>query len=253
MTVSSEENNLKASLPTQAWPAQAWPLWWLKVVLFLGCAVAVIFGLWPEVDLTLSRLFYRPGAGFWVDDWTLVESMRMALWRLSIVMALAAFGVTLFGRSEGWLGAPKRVWTYVAALYLMGPGLLVDRILKQYWGRARPSTVSDFGGTAEFTPFYRISDQCPSNCSFVSGEGAGAMTFAIALMVLLPFWRNTLSHGECRLAQVLSGLVLALTALQRVAAGGHFVSDVLAAYILMAGMAFGLQKLFVVSANPTWV
>jgi lipid A 4'-phosphatase len=226
------------------WPSQEWPVLWIKLTAMASLAIMVIFGLWPGLDLAVTGYFYSPADSFWVRQSAVIETLRMGLWRLSAIMVLFALAAVVFGASEGWLGIPKRAWIYVVALYVLGPGLLVDRVLKQYWGRARPSQVLDFGGTAEFTPVYKITDQCLSNCSFVSGEGAGAMAFVIALLVLLPFWKAALSAFVYRAAQGLALLVLVGAGWQRVGSGGHFLSDILMSYCLVLLVALGLQKLF---------
>ena len=67
--------------------------------------------------------------------------------------------------------------------FCFGPGLVVNGVLKAFWGRARPSQILEFGGAAQFTPPVQIADQCARNCSFVSGEASGVTMLAIAIGV----------------------------------------------------------------------
>ena len=104
----------------------------------------------------------------------------------------------------------------------LAPGIVVNLILKNHWGRPRPGQIDAiFGGDASLSS---TSGRSPTtarrNCSFVSGEGSSA----IWLMVVALLCR---SAGRCRLPSS-SGLMLAIAlSLNRIAFGGHFLSDVL--------------------------
>ncbi|MEI9804295.1 MAG: hypothetical protein WDN48_07260 [Pseudolabrys sp.] len=56
----------------------------------------------------------------------------------------------------------------------LGPGLAVNVLLKDHWGRPRPIDVTQFGGMDKFVPWWDPRGACPNNCSFVSGDVAGA-------------------------------------------------------------------------------
>ena len=62
---------------------------------------------------------------------------------------------------------------FLAVSLLLAPGLLVNVVLKEVSARPRPNQVENFGGSAEFRPWFRFDGACRSNCSFVSGEGVG--------------------------------------------------------------------------------
>ena len=44
-------------------------------------------------------------------------------------------------------GVPGRAAVFLVLSLLLGPGLLVNVILKDNWGRPRPGSVVEFGGT----------------------------------------------------------------------------------------------------------
>ena len=99
----------------------------------------------------------------------------------------------------------------------LGPGLLVNTMLKDHSHRPRPAQVQQFGGLEAFRPFYRFDGACLRNCSFVSGEGSTAFwTVAPALLVPLAY------RAPAVAAALLFG---AMTGLLRMAFGGHFLSD----------------------------
>jgi membrane-associated PAP2 superfamily phosphatase len=125
----------------------------------------------------------------------------------------------------------------VAALAL-GPGLVVNLLFKSLWGRARPVQIDQFGGDAAFTPAWVISDACQSNCSFVSGEGSSAAWIVGVLLVVTP--------ARWRPAVLPLGLVYALAlSMNRLAFGGHFLSDILLSWALTALVMAGVYRVTV--------
>src|SRR5439155_6835543 len=110
-----------------------------------------------------------------------------------------------------------------AVVFLLGtlalaPGLMANFALKEHWGRSRPIDVKEFRGAERFVPWWDPRGDCPTNCSFVSGDvSAGFWTLAPAALTP-PAWR-ALAYGGALVFG--SGL-----AIMRMAAGGHFLTDV---------------------------
>lgn len=215
----------------------------LRLAIALMLAFAV-FAIWPQVDIAVSSWFYRPGAGFWLAGDPLVEGVRNLVWDLSIlvfVLSAAVCGFALVRRRAG--GEQGRVAGFVFLLYLLGPILLVDGILKRFWGRARPATITEFGGDRAFTPPWLPSDQCASNCSFVSGEGSAAAALALSFLVCAPIARRHLPRWAFSL-YVAAGVILPATGLAlRVVTGRHFLSDTVFAVLFVSAIALGLHRL----------
>ncbi len=113
-------------------------------------------------------------------------------------------------------------------------------ILKDNWGRARPSQIEEFGGVAQFTPPLLFADECKRNCSFVSGEGATIASVMIVLVVLLwhafPDRRRLLVAGAVPIGII--GTFL------RIIKGRHFLSDTLFAALFSALVILVLYGLF---------
>jgi membrane-associated phospholipid phosphatase len=128
---------------------------------------------------------------------------------------------------------------FLAASLAAGPGLLVNEGFKAHVHRPRPAHVRDFGGEAPFQPFYRLDGPCAKNCSFPSGETAAAFWMvAPAALAPAPF------QVPCLAAAALFGVV---TGGFRIAAGAHFLSDVLFSGWLMD---LTLTCLWVVMMKP---
>ncbi|MDI9597967.1 MAG: phosphatase PAP2 family protein [Acidobacteriota bacterium] len=106
--------------------------------------------------------------------------------------------------------------------YFLGAGIIVNVALKDNFGRARPRNAVPFGGGQEFTPAFVVSDQCTTNCSFSSGDGAGAF-FTLALA-------RALGRKRALLGAVAYGCLVSFA---RIAAGAHFLSDIVVSFFVM--------------------
>jgi membrane-associated phospholipid phosphatase len=117
-----------------------------------------------------------------------------------------------------------RAFAFLALSLALGPGLLVNLLLKDHWHRPRPVQVEAFGGTMPFRPYYRADGACRRNCSFVSGEGSTAV-WCLAPALLAP--------PPLQTAAVLAAVAFSAgTCVLRMAFGGHFLSDVVFAALL---------------------
>ncbi|GLK49009.1 phosphoesterase [Brevundimonas intermedia] len=204
-------------------------------------AISVYFLTFPGVDIAVSRLFYRPDAGFFLADNPLLKALRKSSTVVLALLLLAVIGRlawrALHRRS---LGAAARRAVFTLAALAIGPGLVVNLVLKGLWGRARPIQIDQFGGDAAFSPVWVISDGCQSNCSFVSGEGSSAAWMVGVLLVLTPAkWRPVVLPVAVVYAFALS--------MNRLAFGGHFLSDILLSWALTALVMAGVYRVTVAS------
>lgn len=197
---------------------------------------ALIFLVWPGLDLGAAALFAR-GGGRFVGQTPTGEALRRIAADLPLLI-MTTFALLFVARKRGWtrLWAPSGAGLLVMALSLvLGPGLLVNVVLKDHSHRPRPAQVVEFGGTERFQPFYSFAGECPRNCSFVSGEGSAAFwTLAPALLVPPPV----------RLVAVAAALVFGTTTgVLRMAFGGHFLSDTVFAALLTWLVVVGCWRL----------
>lgn len=214
----------------------------VALLLLAVCAtlVFVTFAIWPDIDLWVTALFHDPVHGFGAVDQGVADVLRRIIWRLSeclLAVSLAALGIGAWTKGAV-LDIPRRVWAYIMLLYLLGPGLLVDAILKPLWGRARPADVIEFGGTLRFTPPHILSGECSRNCSFTAGEVAGAVALAIAVTLILTRLGPRIPAMLWRFGVAVSAIVVLFVAFQRIGAGRHFLSDSIlsAIFVSMVGL-----------------
>jgi lipid A 4'-phosphatase len=184
------------------------------------------FVAFPQIDLAFARFFTVDGRSFHADSHWLFHAFSGAITLIGhalsailvISLAISSFSQVARARAGQWLREQRRVSAFLLLSLIIGPGLLVNGF-KAITGRARPEEVREFGGTSRFTPAFVISDQCGHNCSFVSGDAAGA-TFAVAGCFIA-------GSRRARKAWLIGGLSFgALVGLARIMSGRHFLSDV---------------------------
>ena len=203
---------------------------------WVGAVVALLL-VFPAIDLTVSAWFWDPARHVFVGrTWGPAEWVRLGMprWLLGGVAVVA--GLWLAGEAAGrvLLGVSRRVALYLLGSLALGPGLVVNVLLKDHWGRPRPSTILEFGGSHSYVAPLAITDGCARNCSFPSGHAAlGFWLVAVALLAP-PRWRPW-AIGAAALAGALVGLV-------RIAQGGHFLSDVVFSAIITISISLWLYR-----------
>jgi lipid A 4'-phosphatase len=200
----------------------------------------------PSVDLWVSGLFYNPQHGFTLANWPpvhdLTASVRWITLAILLVVAVGAGWLRLTGRPL-WRFDRNALIFLVVALAI-GPGILVNTVLKDHWGRARPYQVEAFGGPHQFTPAPLPADQCERNCSFVSGHAALGFSL-VGFAFLLPVGRR---RNRVLAAALAFG---ALVGLARIAAGHHFLSDVVDAGLVVVAASWLLHRWLVIHDGAT--
>ena len=213
----------------------------LRDGIVLTTILAMIFTVWPALDLWVSGLFYSESHGFWLGKVDVIQNLRKAIWSLILLTLFFSLAALIFSKVVRTT-TPRldKVWEVIVLTYLLGPALLVNAILKEHWGRARPSTITEFGGPRDFTPALIPTDQCATNCSFVSGEGAGATAMLIALLLIL---RNMVPGRYTRAATLAAFIIAGIGMSLRVIMGRHFFSDTILAALFVTLIALAILQL----------
>jgi lipid A 4'-phosphatase len=197
----------------------------LIIALAIAVVAGLVFGVYPELDLRVARHFYRvvdssKNAFAWRIYPPVMLARDIGLWigALLAVPAIAALVIKLILPRRKLLMSGRAIVFLIATLAL-APGLLVNVLLKDHWGRPRPIDVTQFGGDQHFVAWWDPRGDCPANCAFVSGDVAGAFWAMAPAALAPPQWR-ALAFG----AALALGTGMAVI---RVMAGGHFLSDVI--------------------------
>jgi lipid A 4'-phosphatase len=202
--------------------------------------LGLLFLLVPSIDLAATGLFYVPGEGFPLGTWAPLEAVEDAVpWITKLIVATVALGavwLALIGRPLWRLD--RKALVFLVAATALGPGLIANTVLKDNWGRARPYQTDLFGGTRQFTPAPLPGVQCERNCAFVSGHAALAFSL-VSFALLLPVGRRR------RLAVAVAAGFGMLVGIGRIAAGGHFLSDVVYAGLIVIATSWLLYEAIV--------
>ena len=205
-------------------------------------AIAVILPVtvFPVFDLTVSSWFFDAAAQhFPIRDSLWAEWVRKQ-WPIYMFGAIGLIPlIWLWGvvTKNPVLGLTKLPTLFLILSLALGPGLLINFVLKDHWGRPRPATITQFGGPNEFFAPGMPGGACPKNCSFPSGHAALAF-WAVAPAALTPArWRRK-AIG----AALIYGLIIGTI---RIAEGGHFLSDVLYAGLITCAVTHILYKFLI--------
>jgi lipid A 4'-phosphatase len=205
----------------------------LALLTVLAAAVTAVFAATP-LDLAAARFFYRPGGSSGMDRWPLARELpwsalyRLAPW-LTAILVIAGLAALAAGVARG-RGDWRRHGIFLLLSVALGPGLLVNAVFKDHWGRPRPRDIVELGGPLH----YRVAPLPggEGGSSFPCGHCSVGFLYAAGWWV----WRRR------RPAWAWGSLAVGLAAgfalgLGRMAAGGHFLSDVIWSALLALGVA----------------
>lgn len=221
------------------------PAVWIPIVI-LAAATAILW--YSGIDLAVAKLFFSGNVSHESLDqrWPLKVAQPWKLlydWGVYPALLLGCGGLIVWIASFFWNALER--WRdpglFFALTLIVGPGILVNAVMKPYWSRPRPHATQEFGGPREFVPVGERGAG-EDDSSFPSGHAA--MGFYLMSPAFVCYRRRRFWAVLFLLLGLWSGCVMGLA---RIVAGGHFVSDVLwaggvvyfAALILALPFRFG--------------
>jgi len=205
------------------WQREAWCL------LAAALATGVVFAT-GTLDIAAARWFFRPGES---DRWPLAREFpwlifyRAASWITAalILTGLAAFALSFTTRRRHWRGAA----TLVLLAVIIGPGLIGNAVLKDHWKHPRPRDLIELGGSMHYVPSPLIGHE--GGASFPCGHCTVGFLFGLG------WWIFRGRHPRWAAVSLAAGLVVGtLLGVGRMAAGAHFLSDVIWSALLAYGV-----------------
>ena len=196
-------------------------------------AVALLaIGLFASgaLDIAAARAFYDPEPP---DHWPLTHRLPWSLLYRAAPWATATLVVAgLAGLALGGHGA-RPEWRRAAVLVLLGvalgPGLLANALFKDHWQHPRPRDLIEFGGPLHYVPSPLVGTE--GGASFPCGHCCVGFMFAAGWWI----WRRR--RPAWAVASLTGGLALgSLLGVGRMAAGAHFLSDILWSALLAFGV-----------------
>ena len=109
----------------------------------------------------------------------------------------------------------KKKISIIFISFLIGPGLLVNYVFKNHWGRPRPYEVLRDGQV--FQSFWKMNANKPNNNSFPSGHASVGFFLGVPFLVFSRRKSGIITSS-------IFGLIIGFT---RIVQGGHYLSDVL--------------------------
>jgi membrane-associated PAP2 superfamily phosphatase len=216
----------------------------LVVVVAILAAATVVFRA-TGLDLAVADAFREPCCSWPVAEqplWRLLYRYGVFAGVLLAAGALVTFTLSYWYPSR--LLAWRRPALFLVLVAALGPGLLINVVFKDHYGRPRPREVQELGGQERFLPVWTKGSD-PQAKSFPCGHCSMGFYLSTPYLVLRRRRRKT------AIAVGLLGLAYGgLMGVARMAAGGHFLSDVVWAGGMTWLVAIGLYLVLDVDRPP---
>lgn len=223
--------------------------------LTLATIIAIlVFALFSNLDLAVSRLFYKQGEGFIYSHALFSRAIYDSVRYVTIIIVLSGLLVLLYDMlkkpcpnfSKKFLQPiikkipfTKRQIYFLFLILIITPGIVVHWIIKPEWERARPRQIVEFGGDKQFTSFYHLNAGQDGK-SFASGHSATAFS-----LVALAYMFSARGRRKVFIATLSYAIIVGFC---RIWQGGHFLSDITFSGILTLWTIY-LMKIFYLERN----
>lgn len=225
MVTSTEVNETECAGHYRTQP----PIW---TPLILLAVVSVIVRA-CDIDRFWQRELWSPNYGWRGADNALFQfPYRYGTWPALTVAGASAVTWVTSKVTGKWRGL-RQPALFLALLLALGPGLMVNAIFKDHFGRPRPAQTEEFGGNRSFRPVGQPGDAGEGK-SFPSGHASMGFYW---LGLFIYFWNR--KRGFAWAFGGLGMLHGLLMGVGRMAQGGHWFTDVLwsAGFVYLSGWA----------------
>jgi lipid A 4'-phosphatase len=163
-------------------------------------------GGWPNGDLFPWKLLYDVGRN------------------PAFILVAAGLGAAALSYQLPALKPWRRSGVFLALFLILGPGLLVNTVFKDGWGRPRPREITQFGGANQFHQPWQQGTRGQGR-SFPSGHAS------VAFFLIAPFFIYRRRRPRLARGWLAGGIIFGiLMSIARIVQGGHFLSDTLWAF-----------------------
>ncbi|MDH4036618.1 MAG: phosphatase PAP2 family protein [Candidatus Krumholzibacteria bacterium] len=195
--------------------------WLLPVVLLVGLTIP----FWTtSLDMGIEARFYSSAAGWeqgGAEPWHALKHYGVIPAWIVGIAALVVFVSSFWNsRARTW----RRPALFLVLALAIGPGVIVNDVFKENWGRPRPLDVTELGGDRAYVePWVKSPKEMGG--SFVSGHAA------MGFYLLVPYFLMRRRSRTKAVAVLMLGLGYGfLVGVARMVQGAHFASDVLWAF-----------------------
>lgn len=203
----------------------------LSVFMIVALASTALFWL-TNLDHWTATWFFHPEQ---VEDvwpkrhWWLWDALYDYALPFTVACGVLALLIFLASHRVGSIRGYRHKALYILLVIALGPGVFVNLVAKDHWGRPRPLHTKEFGGQYDYVPPLKIG-HTPDK-SFVCGHcSAGYAFFALYF----------LAQNYKALYLVLTLALAWIMGFSRMTSGSHYLSDILWSGYLVFLVAFAL-------------
>jgi len=196
---------------------QSPPLW---TPLALLAGFSALF-LCSDLDQSWQRQLWSPENGWFLKNHPAVQSLYgFGAWP-ALFVGISCGLIWIVSKATGRWEHLRPASLFLSLLLLIGPGLVVNTLLKDHFGRPRPVQTAEFGGKLSFQPLGE------------PGFGNGGKSFPCGHASMGFYWMGlfvyfwNLRRGVAWAFLALGIVHGSIMGLGRMAQGGHWPSDVL--------------------------
>ena len=110
--------------------------------------ICLFFYAFPQMDIQVSKMFYTKEEGFFCEDYYFAKIIFQLVPWLTYTSAIIYISLGLFQYFIGKTVNKKLL--YLTFTFIIRPGLIVNLLFKDNFGKARSIDISDLGGWAIF-------------------------------------------------------------------------------------------------------
>ncbi|MDD3050759.1 MAG: phosphatase PAP2 family protein [Candidatus Cloacimonetes bacterium] len=205
----------------------------------LSLLIGGTFFIWlTNFDLWSQKKLFFDGSG-WIygnnQPWKFLYHYGNIPALIVSIGSLILFTVSFYRKK---IALYRKKLLYLVLVMIIGPGLLINAIFKDNWGRPRPRHLTLFGGTEEYHQVWETGTNSRGK-SFPCGHAS--MGF---YLVVFYFLLREKKQKIANLVLICSIAYGTLIGFARMTQGGHFASDVLWSFGMTYLTALLLYKPF---------
>jgi membrane-associated PAP2 superfamily phosphatase len=191
------------------------------------------FFIIPDLDIILLKPFYNQATDCWyslkIPFWDFIYKYGIYFGYLLVIISLIVLSMSYWKES---LIKWRKPAFFMLFVMVMGPGVLVNGIFKEHWGRPRPRDIQQFNGPDKFVKVW-VYNKTTNGKSFPSGHASMGFYVSIPFLFLRKRYKKW-AWVFFILGTILGGLL----GFARMSAGGHFTGDVIwaAGFVWLTGI-----------------
>ncbi|PKN80778.1 MAG: hypothetical protein CVU48_00720 [Candidatus Cloacimonetes bacterium HGW-Cloacimonetes-1] len=234
--MNPKHNKLNTDTDMTAYPSRHFLLtfdFWLPVLLMMVSFYAFRSTDW---DMKLQRALFNIHSDWSYGDKALLKFVYHYGNIPSILIALSGLVVFAISFSKKKIMPYRKIGLFLLLSMILGPGLIVNSVLKDNWGRPRPREIVEFGGKYQYEPLL-VYDSASTGKSFPCGHAT------VGFYLFVPWFILRRRKRILAIVSLVGGIGYGgLIGFARMAQGGHFASDVVWAGIIVYLCSFLIYR-----------